>query len=98
MHTGIYENESNFTDEYHSDGHMSERRLWAAVILQALEDWQSGSVRRRTEAENFFFDSDKDFATVCTRAGLNPESVREKLKCTRPALRQPWGVALRQVA
>lgn len=81
-----YENGANDQTE---NVEISERRLWAAVLLQALEDWRSGNVRRRTEAEKFFFESEKDFATVCRCAGLEPGSVVAKLQKMRTTIQRP---------
>lgn len=69
-----------------------ERRLWAAVLLQAIEDWRSGNMRRRREAESFLFSNGKDFATVCHGIGLDPSVVLTKLHRARSAVR---GVAER---
>jgi hypothetical protein len=82
------------------DFQVSERRLWTAVLLQALEDWKSCNMRRRSEAEKFFFQSESDFATVCRGAGLNPSSViskLQKMKTTMPQ-RQPWFAPIQQAA
>ncbi len=76
---GIHEQARNETKE-HFDVQISERKVWAEVLLQALEDWHSGNVRRRIEAEKFFFDCEKDFASVCRGAGLEPSSVLVKLQ------------------
>jgi hypothetical protein len=65
----------------------SERRLWAAVLLQALEDWNSMNSRHRAEAEAFFFKNSEDFARVCRGAGLAPSGVLarlEKMKTLAP--------------
>ena len=56
-----------------------ERRLWTAVIVSAVEDWRTGTLRARREAQQFLFDDDKDFARVCASAGLEPGSFRAKL-------------------
>jgi hypothetical protein len=60
--------------------HIGERRLWTAILLQALEDWRSSSARRQMEAERFFFECPKDFGTVCSSAGLDPDSVLDQLQ------------------
>jgi hypothetical protein len=75
-------------------GEFSERALWSAVILQALEDWQSGNMRRRKEAEKFFFSSEKDFATVCRGAGLEPGSVLPKLQKMKTVARPSFNVSV----
>jgi|ERR1700722_14783262 hypothetical protein len=58
---------------------ISERRLWTAVIVNAVEDWRNGTLRARREAQDFLFNSDKDFEMVCTAAGLNWQNFRLKL-------------------
>lgn len=79
MITGIHEQAAtNCQEEYNEP--VSDRRLWTAVLLQALEDWTSSNMRLRAEAEKFFFHSNGDFATVCRGAGLEPGSVLSKLE------------------
>lgn len=82
----IHQNAANEAQEVNSS-EFSGRRLWAAVLLQALEDWQSGNVRRRHEAETFLFESGADFNRVCAAAGLAPGSLLTKLQCMRKAAR-----------
>jgi hypothetical protein len=61
-------------------GEISHRKLWTAVLLQALEDWKGSNARRRSEAEKFFFESPEDFNVVCCGAGLVPDSVLIRLR------------------
>ena len=56
-----------------------ERRLWTAVIVKAVEDWQTGTLRSRREAQKFLFEDHSDFSEVCGLAGLDPNSLRTKL-------------------
>ena len=58
---------------------IAERRLWLAVVTLAVEDWRSGTLRARREAQTFLFDDHADFDSVCARAGLDPISLRTKL-------------------
>jgi len=58
---------------------IAERRLWTAVIIYAVQDWLSGSIRQQREAQQFLFDENKDFREVCACAGLDPSSLRGKL-------------------
>jgi hypothetical protein len=58
---------------------ISERRLWTAVIVTAVEDWRSGSLRARREAQSFLFEDKADFKTVCAGAGLDPVTLRARL-------------------
>jgi hypothetical protein len=79
MITGISEQTSKGTEE-HFDAQFSQRRLWTAVLLQAIEDWRSNNIRRQREAERFFFSCEKDFSTVCRSAGFEPSAVLAKLQ------------------
>jgi hypothetical protein len=88
MKMTIYQNAANQTKE-ENNGQTSQRGLWSAVLLQALEDWQSTNVRRKKEAEKFFFESGADFSRVCRAAGLVPESVLSKLRSMNVATIQP---------
>jgi len=98
MNLEIHEQASKTSKENY-DFQISERRLWTAVLLQALEDWKSSNMRRRSEAEKFFFQSGSDFATVCRVAGLNPSSVLSKLEKMRTAVqKQPWFAPFPQAA
>jgi hypothetical protein len=56
-----------------------ERRLWTAVLLQAVMDWQSHNVRAQREAERFLLRSPADLEAVCHRAGMNPDAFQTKL-------------------
>jgi hypothetical protein len=76
------------------EGGMSERGLWTAVLLKAVEDWRSGTLRARQEAADFLFNDEKDFEAVCTAAGLNPQYLRAKLARTTPP--QPAASLLQQ--
>ncbi|MGA8269169.1 MAG: hypothetical protein WB787_15510, partial [Candidatus Acidiferrales bacterium] len=60
-----------------------ERRLWAAVLLLAVDEWRSNNMRAHREAEVFLFESGTDFETVCFGAGLDPSTLRTKLKRLR---------------
>ena len=58
---------------------IGERRLWTAVVVMAVEDWRTGTLRSQREAQRFLFDDEKDFNEVCASAGLEPGSLRAKL-------------------
>lgn len=58
---------------------ISARRLWTAVLVQAVEEWRGGTLRARREAQDFLFNDIKDFATVCSGAGLDGEDFRARL-------------------
>jgi hypothetical protein len=75
------------TEEY-----IGEHRLWMAVIVGAVEDWRSGTLRARREAQQFLFEDDKDFNRVCAGAGLEPSSLRARLLkiSRRIAMKGSW--------
>jgi hypothetical protein len=58
---------------------IGERRLWTAVLLQALDDWRLGTLRKRREAQRFLFDDHANLGIVCAGAGLDPGSFCSKL-------------------
>jgi len=58
---------------------ISERRLWTAVLVMAVEDWRAGTLRARRAAQQFLFEDDRDFGEVCAGAGLDPQSFRARL-------------------
>ena len=58
---------------------VAEHRLWSAVIVHAVQDWLSGTLRDRREAQKFLFEDSADFAEVCAAAGIDPSNLRAKL-------------------
>lgn len=72
------------TEQEHENCVEAERRLWTAVLVQAVVEWQSNKVRVSRAAEQFLFESDADFETVCASAGLNPQSFRAQLARIKP--------------
>ena len=58
---------------------IGERRLWTAVLTQAVQDWRKGTLRARREAQHFLFEDNVKFDRVCSSAGLDPGSLRSKL-------------------
>ncbi|MGH9736029.1 MAG: hypothetical protein ACRD8A_15735 [Candidatus Acidiferrales bacterium] len=58
---------------------IGERRLWTAVIVHAVQDWLSGTLREKREAQNFLFENTDDFHEVCASAGIDPSSFRSRL-------------------
>ena len=71
---------------------IAERRMWLAVVTLAVEDWRSGTLRARREAQRFLFDDTKDFQRTCAGAGLDPTNLRARLsKIGRKIeLEGPW--------
>jgi hypothetical protein len=66
----------------------AEERLWRAVIAKTLEEWVRGPLRYSRIAEEFLFHDNKDFQSVCSSAGMDPRSLREKLKSIRARVLQ----------
>jgi hypothetical protein len=62
---------------------VSEKRLWQAVLLTTIQDWISGPLRRKRQAEEYLFQDQKDFETVCKSAGMDPDQLRSKLRKLR---------------
>ena len=87
MIIGIHQEASRRMEE-HQDDQISQRGLWCAVLLQAIEDWRSSNAKRRAEAEKFFFNSENDFVKVCHGAGLEPSYVLGKLQKMKTITRQ----------
>ncbi|HWF38507.1 MAG TPA: hypothetical protein VG322_08315 [Candidatus Acidoferrales bacterium] len=79
INMNIYQEAANNAKESQAE-EFSEKRLWAAVLLQALEDWSSNNSRHREEADRFFFGCPEDFARVCRGAGLAPTGVLARLR------------------
>ena len=97
MNIQIYAQESKTMSE-RSELPVAERNLWVAILLQALEDWQTGTLRRRRDAERFIFHSESDFAMVCRGAGLDPACVLAKLQRMRGTDHLAPEVAWKRVA
>lgn len=56
-----------------------EYKLWRAVLATTVEDWLSGRLRSRRDAEVFLFQDETDFPTVCHAAGVDPSAFRSRL-------------------
>ena len=66
-----------------------EKRLWQAVIVTAIQEWISGSLRSKRQAEEYLFQDERDFPAVCQSAGMDADSLRAKLnrlRLQKPAL------------
>jgi hypothetical protein len=97
MNIQIYAQESKAMSE-RSELPVAERNLWVAILLQALEDWQTGTLRRRKEAERFIFHCESDFAAVCRGAGLDPACVLAKLQRIKQTETRPLKIEWIRVA
>ena len=61
----------------------AEERLWRAVIARTLEEWVRGPLSFSRKAEHYLFKDNRDFQTVCSSAGMNPEYLRSRLQTIR---------------
>jgi hypothetical protein len=75
---------------------IAERHLWTAVVTRALEDWRTGTLRERREAQKFLFEESNDFHRVCASAGLDPTSLRAQLSKIgrRISMEGPWSASM----
>ena len=76
-----------------NDLEILEQKLWRAVIATTVQEWISGPLRRQREAEQFLFNDNGDYRTVCFSAGIDPGDLRDRLKVIRS--RSTAEVALR---
>jgi hypothetical protein len=60
-----------------------EQKLWRAVIACTVQEWVRGPLRQKREAEQFLFNDNQDYRTVCFSAGINPEDLRGRLEKIR---------------
>jgi hypothetical protein len=58
-------------------------RLWRAVIASSIQDWLSGPLRLKREAERYLFDDSVDLRMVCELAGINIGRLRARLNNLR---------------
>jgi hypothetical protein len=70
-----------------------EVRLWQAVVVRVIQDWMSGPLRQKRQAEHYLFDRNTDFARVCESAGLNADDLRARLTKIRGRLYPEAAVA-----
>jgi hypothetical protein len=79
--------EGNITEEC-----LAERQLWIAVLTMAVEDWRSGTLRMRREAQKFLFENHDDYQHVCASAGVDPSGFRGSLLRIgkKIAMQGPW--------
>jgi hypothetical protein len=70
-----------------------EVRLWQAVVVRVIQDWMSGPLRQKRQAEHYLFDRNTDFARVCESAGLDANDLRARLTKIRGRLHPEPAVA-----
>jgi hypothetical protein len=58
---------------------VGEVRLWQAVVVRVIQDWMSGPLRQKRQAEHYLFDDNADFAGVCESAGPDANDLRARL-------------------
>jgi hypothetical protein len=63
---------------------LMEVRLWQAVVVTTIQEWVSGPLRRKREAEDYLFKDQRDFPLVCQSAGLDVGRLRSKLARLKP--------------
>jgi hypothetical protein len=64
---------------------LPERRLWKAVVLNAITDAMSNPSTKyckmnKLRALSWLLNDDNNFCAVCDFAGLSPREIRNKLK------------------
>jgi len=57
--------------------------LWRAVIASAIQDWLSGPLRLKREAERYLFENSRDLSLVCESAGMDIARLRTRLNKLR---------------
>jgi hypothetical protein len=60
-----------------------EQRLWRAVLASTVQEWIHGPLRKKREAEQFLFQDNDDYCTVCSSAGIDPADFRNRLEKLR---------------
>ena len=60
-----------------------EQRLWRAVLASTVQEWISGPLRKKREAEHFLFEDNEDYRMVCCSAGVDPAHFRNRLEKLR---------------
>jgi hypothetical protein len=65
------------------DRNVPEIRIWRAVIARTIQEWISGPLTRKREAEQYLFDDNGDFRLVCNSAGIDSGELRARLALLR---------------
>jgi hypothetical protein len=67
--------------------------LWRAVIASAIQDWLSGPLRLKREAERYLFENSRDLSLVCDSAGMDIARLRTRLNKLRGQSMPTFAVA-----
>lgn len=73
---------------------MGETRVWQAVLLQTIQEWLHGPMRRSMQAERYLFFDNIDFPMVCQSAGMDPGRLRAGLERIRNRSTKPEELAI----
>ena len=60
-----------------------EQRLWRAVLVTTIQEWISGPLRFKRQAEEYLFHDQRDFPLVCQSAGMDVDRLRAQLNRLR---------------
>src|ERR1700680_971865 len=61
----------------------TETLLWRGVIARTIQDWLSGPLRPKREAERYLFENSVDLSLVCQSAGIDVGQLRKCLNKVR---------------
>jgi hypothetical protein len=61
----------------------TESVLWRVVIARTIQDWLSGPLRLKREAERYLFENSDDLSLVCESAGIDVGQLRTRLNKVR---------------
>jgi hypothetical protein len=61
----------------------AETLLWRGVIARTIQDWISGPLGCKHEAERYLFENSADLSSVCSAAGIDVSRLRTCLNKAR---------------
>ena len=61
----------------------AETLLWRGVIARTIQDWISGPLGSKCEAERYLFENSADLSSVCSSAGIDVSRLRMCLNKVR---------------
>ena len=76
------------------DRNVPEIRIWRAVIARTIQEWISGPLTRKREAERYLVDDNRDFRLVCGSAGIDSGELRARLTPLRGHARPEYLLAV----